>query len=550
MELITSVKKEVKLLDLSRLRFGAHDLAAFVLVAFALGLYLWRFESFQVGAYIDDARYITLAQSIVQGEGYGIVDSSRGLIQATYPVGFPLVLAPVYALFGSNFVVLKTVSLLFTLASILLIIKAWKPLGLPNATMALAIAALVALAPVFVKHAGMVMSEAAFGFFVLLGLVLTVRSEGTRSANWRYFALGIVWMLAGSVRTIGITLIGASALYLVLRRRWRNLALAIAGFVFALTLVLVLTDIEMQDLNSVGEYVRQAQNVASLSRRAITISPYWWIGRGITDYLFIHFRDAMVPLIGGPTTGNLLSRIGLGFIPEFISILVLISLAAGYVLNIRKNGWLPVHFYIPMSMGILVLWFGRGERFLYGLMPFLFAFLLIGGHWLIRMVAAGVRKFPRVAKFADARFVMVAQVGVLGLLLIMQFVGSIRIADSVDHVPDFRIGNAWIKEHTSSDAIVFAEDPEIVYLYSQRTARKLPTDAKNLNAQGDSVYVLIAPALYWYPDKDSFQYSRETLRVLDQLQTNVMPYELVFEDQSAKIKVYRVLREPNAVSSK
>lgn len=534
----------VSWIDSIQLLSRPYDLAAIALLTFSLALCLWRFDSFQVGSYIDDAQYTVLAQSIVQGEGYGIVNSSDKLLQAPHPVGYPLILAPVYALFGANFAVLKTVSVLFTLASVLLICKGWNYLGLPSASLGLATAALVALSPISVAYARMIMSEPAFGFLVLLTIILTVRSVRGEYFTWHSVVLGFVWMFVASVRTVGVTVIGASVFYLLLQRRWRNIALAFAGLVVALILVVLLTDIDWHDLNGIGVYVRQAGGAAKETQGVIAWNAFSWVGEGVAQYLFVHLRDSLVPLIGGPTTANLLSRIGLGFVPWIVSVLVAVSVAAGYFLNIRRNGWLPVHFYIPMSMAILILWFGRGERFLYGLLPFLFAFLLIGGQSLIQAFVSGVGKYAPLAKFASVQVSLSVQASVLGLLLISQFIGSMRIDNSLNHVSDFRIGNTWIKERAPQDAVVLSEHPEISYLYSDRMGQRLPGDPMRIREESKreaSTYLLIAPALYWYPDKTSFQYSRETVRVMNALQANTLSAELVFEDSAAMVKVYRVL---------
>ena len=74
--------------------------ALVLLIAVSLGLYLWRFDSFQVGTYMDDAEYMVLSKSIAEGRDYGLINPPNEVLPTRYPFGWPLILAPVYALSG------------------------------------------------------------------------------------------------------------------------------------------------------------------------------------------------------------------------------------------------------------------------------------------------------------------------------------------------------------------------------------------------------------------------------------------------------------------
>lgn len=66
------------------------------LLVLAAGLYLYRFDSFQVGTYMDDAQYVVLAKSLVQGPAYGLVSGPGPALPTRFPFGWPLLLAPAY----------------------------------------------------------------------------------------------------------------------------------------------------------------------------------------------------------------------------------------------------------------------------------------------------------------------------------------------------------------------------------------------------------------------------------------------------------------------
>ena len=82
-----------------------------------------RFNSLQIGTSYDDAKYIILAESLANGEGYQLVNFPRPQIERNFPPGWPLMLAPFTLAFPKNYDALKVVSLVLWLASIYLVYK-------------------------------------------------------------------------------------------------------------------------------------------------------------------------------------------------------------------------------------------------------------------------------------------------------------------------------------------------------------------------------------------------------------------------------------------
>lgn len=89
-----------------------------LLTLVSIMLYIPRLNSFQVGAYMDDANYIILAQSLARGRGFSQINLVTSPPETRYPPGFPLILAPFVRLFPNTFLPLKLLSLLFTSLSI------------------------------------------------------------------------------------------------------------------------------------------------------------------------------------------------------------------------------------------------------------------------------------------------------------------------------------------------------------------------------------------------------------------------------------------------
>ena len=60
----------------------------------ASAFYLLNFNSFRVGSYQDDARYIIVAKALSSGHGFSLINFPGNVPETNYPPGFPLLLAP------------------------------------------------------------------------------------------------------------------------------------------------------------------------------------------------------------------------------------------------------------------------------------------------------------------------------------------------------------------------------------------------------------------------------------------------------------------------
>ena len=130
--------------------------------------------------------------------------------------------------------------------------------------------------------------------------------------------------------------------------------------------------------------------------------------------------------------------------------------------------------------------------------------------------------------------------GLLVLLFVAQIVASFAIGDSLDHVRDFTVGTTWLKTNTPVDAVVAAEQPQTVYLYSDRATVALPMDPLALVERfpGVPVYVLIAPQLKW-SDSGTLEYNSLALKAQAALEQSSL-VDLVFEDGVHLVKVYHL----------
>lgn len=149
----------------------------------------------------DFALYIMHAQNILAWRDYAatpfLFNPARAIMSpAAYPPGYPLLLAPVVALFGPSVRAAAGLSGLFMAASLYLLFRLARPaLG---ARWALLLIVLAGLSPVLANHRDAVESDVPFLFWCLLGL-LSLR-------DGRMAPLAIAVLMAPLTRTVGFVL--------------------------------------------------------------------------------------------------------------------------------------------------------------------------------------------------------------------------------------------------------------------------------------------------------------------------------------------------------
>jgi hypothetical protein len=151
----------------------------------------------------DYASYIHHAKNIAAGLPY----ADTGYIVDPYylsygprvrPPVFPLLLAPVYAIFGMNFTALKMEGVVFfvaALAVLLALVRSYLPLPYT-----LLLVALIGFSPFFWSAKDDILSDIPFLFFILLTALLVERRKSP-------LLCGLVVYLANGTRTIGVVLL-------------------------------------------------------------------------------------------------------------------------------------------------------------------------------------------------------------------------------------------------------------------------------------------------------------------------------------------------------
>lgn len=303
----------------------------------------------------DFASYVMQARAILRGEmdefirrnAFTIQNSSYPPGPVAYPWGYPLLLAPVVAVFGVHPLALKLVGLACYLLFLVIFFLFARTRLTDNQSLLLT--GVLAVNPALLAANDLILSDIPFLAVSTLGVWLMAHpSQRERNAG-KGLLLGLVIFAATFLRTNGILLF-VPLLADVLIRHWGNWKTALrqllapVGVFAALSLAASLVFPNGQD-----SYLNHF-SLFSLPRLVENFLFYLWLPSWT-------FRD----LPGGTA-----------FYPVL----------AGFLLFSVTARWkrdLPVHAYSLATLGLFILWPERqGLRFIYPVLPFLFLFALEG----------------------------------------------------------------------------------------------------------------------------------------------------------------------------
>jgi hypothetical protein len=456
-------------------------LLTFASAALVVAIYLLRLDHI-AGLMVDDAWYVLFARSLARGAGYVLVNAPTPGTLPAYPPGFAAILSPVFILsptFPENVLLLKAIS-----------IAAMMTLGVAShqyfhrdrklpQPLSLALAVAVVITPAFVFLAtSTVMSECVFTLMLLVTVILVDRSVEAAVPGRDTVLAGALAAATVLVRTAGAPLLVAAILYLLKRRRWRHAAL------FAVTVVLCLAPWWWYARIHAPTVEERMANGGSQS---FTYSQQLWMrwaGESTTGTITVadlpaRFADRMVDVFGRDVAGIVapalfrsavesgeeVIAVGGGFFPAsmgsaagtmLVSYLLSAVAVLGFVSAIRR-GAATAEFFVPLSIGMIVVWPWPAYRFVLPLTPYLFFYLL-----------AGLRTMT--AKLPVARVALLCVIG-LNVADHAQYILASR-SQALDWAADAREIEAlldWMRGHVTADGYVATTNPALVFL---RTGRR------------------------------------------------------------------------------
>ncbi|MCS6842761.1 MAG: hypothetical protein NZ528_00325 [Caldilineales bacterium] len=342
-------------------------LVALIFASAVIGLL--RFDSFQVGAFSDDAHYIVLAESLASGKGYRLINYPNAPREWAFPPGWPILLSPLVALFPGNYETLKFLSFVLWLASIPLLYRLFaNRIETPYLEILIA---LIAFNPGILGISGMVMSEAAYLFFSVLTLYLFEEWDRHRAKakSWLFLvAFAAAALYSQLIRTVGLSILLALVVYLLYSRRFCQ-----AGIV---TVIFVLGMLPQFWLNSQsgGSLISSGYQSQVFNDSVSTKLQQIWTN--VQAYFNEMIANSLIPIFG-PNISSALDRLGIEIVSSLTNAFILLLIAIGLVLSSKRLQISELYLFFYF-LGVLAFWnpaVGSAQgRFLIPIIPLLYLY--------------------------------------------------------------------------------------------------------------------------------------------------------------------------------
>jgi hypothetical protein len=338
----------------------------------------------------DNAVYLALAHSLLDGGYHDLYDPATPR-HVQFPPGYPLILALGMRLGIASWVGLKALTAAFSVAAVAVTYAWLRRRRRPDA--ALGVALLVALSPGVVGLSRWELSDVPFWALTAGALLLFERLP--RRATGRAAAGAALAAAAYLVRTAGVPLLLAAAAWLLLRRRWAQLA--------------AFSAVAAPPVLAWSLWTRAHGGYASLVLRADAYAPERG-AIGVPGLLaragenaWLYAGRFLPTLLGGDAPAAAFAA---------LAVAVVALALVGWAASLRRAG--VTELWVPLYVAMLLVWNPEwaGERLLLPLYP---ALLYYAGRGLARAWrATGARGAPLAAASATAVLVLVALPGLLG----------------------------------------------------------------------------------------------------------------------------------------
>ncbi len=438
----------------------------------------------------DSSNYVSLAESVLRsGDGYADSMAPGAPVPHTkYPPGYPVLMAPLLAIFGRNFVVLKLLSVAFTVSSVLVFCVLSKERVSPLLWLAMSLA--FAVSPVVVDYSHCLLSEAPFLFFTLLALLFLQR-ESAEEGIGKYFWLSLFAIMATYyIRSIGIAFIGAGTLFYLIKRRWRKfLYYNVVGAALSLPWL-----IRNQLLKGSATGYIEAFLLRNMYEPEAGYNDLWGvIGRFFTNVSIYSAREMPRVLAGSNSLWSTTVPM------KGLSLVLCGFMVIGFLYVVRKRlGVAEIYFALSCLAILLFQDVVSDVRYLMPLVP-LMLFYISDGLTLVAEKATSLKNHTAPAVAAMA---LIATIGAFSQLARapqnMEMIRRYRAGDQFAGYPpnwrSFFVASDWVSANTPEDAVVTVRKPRLFHLWTGRKITEYPfsTDPDSvLDVILDSDFVVV-----------------------------------------------------------
>jgi hypothetical protein len=427
----------------------------------------------------DSAYYLIIARSILDGNGF----SYLGYPCLKIPFGFPVLIAPVLWLSRSGYLIMNGFMLLFTGLALLMIYLCLRRLF--QAYYAALLTFCTGWCSLMLTYSGYIMIDIPYVAFSF-GALVFIHAYIRRATMLNGLAAVTFILAAFFLRTVGIALIGATALFFLLYHRP---LLIRYRFVFLAALIVLPVVLWMLHTRSVKieaddpvwqlqEFVRSKDEARRFRfddpTSAIT-GPGDVLKRGAMN--LVYYAGVSSSLLSGVKVNPKKENLRLLPIPTLGLLAVFASgILAGMIASITGRRTI-LDFYFVLYMGILLSWSAREPRYLLPVLPVLIHYFIKGGTILFQ----GIEKCVPVVQRHSSSLVRWSVPIFLVAYIALQARENVSILQQQNStefyspaMQDFFAAAGWIKGNVPDSARVVSVLAPVASLYTERQCFSFP----------------------------------------------------------------------------
>ena len=394
----------------------------------------------------DFCMYILHARNISEGidyrdTGYIYNPFSPWIGPRIYPPVFPVLLAPVYKLFGLNLKVMKIEIIIFFALSLFIFFIIFRTEL--STKYLVAVIAVIGFNPYFWSFKNNILSDIPFLCFVYASLLLIDRAHNSSKSQKQVYlqgiAAGLLIYLSYGIRTLGGVLLLSLLIFVIIRYRKLTHFTLIASFLSVLLMVL-----QSILFPGIGGYLDQA----SLSIKTILTN--------LDQYTLSLFA-----IWDNGYSKNLA-----------LSVIICCLAFIGYLSRVRDRITVFEIFPLLYMMPVMIWPSYQGTRFLIPIIPLYIFYAFVGIEKGIRFVGEKTKEAAFIILVVAIFFSYISKYAKLDYGPIKE---GITKKESVELF-------SYIKEHTRKDDVFIFLKPRALALYTNRRASAYhwPKDKKHL----------------------------------------------------------------------
>lgn len=339
----------------------------------------------------DDARYIGLAQSLLDGHGFIKVYLPEKVQETITPPAQPLLIALAMKIGGRTPLPGKVLSAgLFVFGSLL--IYAWAFRNLQDRFLAFCCTVMGQFTFGILTMSCWYMVEMNYIAASFLVLWMATRKDWEDKAGW-VLLVGLASGYVYLVRATGLSFAAAGGFYFLFRRDWKNLTLFCAGFMLLAGPWMVRTYLVT---GATEAYLSFQKNMVGADQ--VAAYPWMRIPGDIATAFPVYYVQAMPDALFYRLMGEfgILRLVGIGFIEPVVRWCLLALITLGFIKRMRRPGFLELYWIFYWLIITAPPFPPQGHWYIYPVLPIAALYLIDAVRWLTgRIVWIPVNKIAR-----------------------------------------------------------------------------------------------------------------------------------------------------------